>query len=90
MFMPFFTYFLYKSKCCRYSFELHQQVNAIQMGTYNICFYKKVDKKYTDGNLKSTTLLDCALIEVCAVIRSNMVCCGHLWVLIRSASSRSI
>ena len=33
--------------------------------------YKEVDKKYTGCNLK--TLLDCALIGICAVIRSNTV-----------------
>ena len=33
--------------------------------------YKEVDKKYTGCNLKTTELLDCALIEICAVIRSN-------------------
>ena len=27
-----------------YSFELHQ-VDAIQMGTHNMCLYKEVDKK---------------------------------------------
>ena len=43
------------------------------MGTHNICLYKEVDKKYTDYNLKTMELLDCALIGVCAVIRSNMV-----------------
>ena len=43
------------------------------MGTYNICLYKKVDKKYTGYNLKTTELLDCALIGVCAVIKSNAV-----------------
>ena len=41
------------------------------MGTHNICLYKEADKKYTDCNLKTTELLDCALIEVCAVIRLN-------------------
>ena len=40
---PFF-YFLYKRICCEYSFELHRQVDAIQMGTYNICLYKEIDK----------------------------------------------
>ena len=30
---------------------LHQQVDAIQMGTHNICLYKEVDKKYTGCNL---------------------------------------
>ena len=48
-------------------------VNAIQMGTHNICLYKEVDKKYTDCNLKITELLDCVHIGVCAVIRLNMV-----------------
>ena len=42
----FFLIFFLKGICCGYSFELHQQVNAIQMGTHNICLYK-VDKKYT-------------------------------------------
>ena len=68
-----FSDFLYKSICCGYSFELHRQVDAIQMGTHNICQYKVVDKKYTGCNLKTTELLDSALIGVCAVIRSNTV-----------------
>ena len=42
-----------------------QPVEAIQMGTNN--------KKYPGCNLKTTELLDCALIGVCAVIRSNRV-----------------
>ena len=67
-----FSDFLYKSICCGYSFDLHQQVNAIQMGIHNICLYK-ADKKYTSCNLEITELLDCALIGVCAVIRANMV-----------------
>ena len=42
-------------------------------------FIKKVDKKYTGYNLKTMELLDCALIGVCAVIRSNTVCfCGGI------------
>ena len=60
------------------------------MGTHNICYYKKVDN--TDCNLKPTELLDCALIGVCAVIRSNTVMIfscfsmdSMLWLLIRSA-----
>ena len=36
-------------------------------------FIKKVDKKYTGYKLKITKLLDCALIGVCAVIRSITV-----------------
>ena len=69
----FFPDFLYKSICCGYSFELHRQVDAIQMGSHNICLYKQVDKKYTGCNLKTMELLDCALIGECAVIRLNTV-----------------
>ena len=71
----FFSDFLYKGVFCGYSFELHLQVDAIQMSTHNICFYtsKEVDKKYTGCYLKTTELLDCALKWVCAVIRSNTV-----------------
>ena len=53
-----------------------QQVDAIQMGTYNICLYTEVDKKYSGSNLKTMELLDCALIGICAVIRANTVLCG--------------
>ena len=47
------------------------------MSTHNICFYKEVKKKYTGCNLKTTEFLDCALIGVCAVIRSNTVLVLH-------------
>ena len=43
------------------------------MSTHNICLYKEVNKRYTDCHLKTTKFLDCALIGVCAVIRSNTV-----------------
>ena len=43
------------------------------MGTHNICLYKEVVKKYTGCILKNMELLDCALIGVCQVIRSNTV-----------------
>ena len=56
-----------------YSFELHRQVNAVQMGTHKICLYKEVDKNFTGCNLKTTELVDCAPIVVCAVIGSNMI-----------------
>ena len=49
------------------------QVDAIQMGIHNICLYTEVDKKYSGSNLKTTELLDCALLRVYAVIRVNMV-----------------
>ena len=69
----FFSDSLYKNIWCGYTFKLHQQVDAIQMGTHNICLYKEVDKKYTGCNLKTTELLDCALIRVCTVTRLNRV-----------------
>ena len=43
------------------------------MRTHNICLYKKVNKKYTGCNLKTTEFHECALIGVCAVIRSTTV-----------------
>ena len=46
---------------------------AIQMSTHDICLHKEVKKKYTGYNLKTMEFLDCALIGVCAVIRSNTV-----------------
>ena len=61
----FLSDFLYKGIYCGYSFELHR--------TLNICLYKEADKKCTCCNLKTAELLDCALIGVCAVIRSNTV-----------------
>ena len=39
-----FCLFLYKRICCGYPFELHRQVDAIQMGTHNICLYKEKKK----------------------------------------------
>ena len=77
----FFSNFIYKGICCGYSFELHRQVDAIQMSTHNIRLYKEVKKKYIGCNLKTTEFLDCALIGVCAVIRSNTVfqMLGQVW-----------
>ena len=34
-------------------FELHRLVHAIQMGTYNICFYKENQGKKTNKKTKS-------------------------------------
>ena len=57
-----------------YSFELHRQVDAVQMSTHNIYFYKEeLKKKYTGCNLNSMEFIDWALIGVCAVIRLNAV-----------------
>ena len=43
------------------------------MGTNNICLSKDVERNYSGCNLKTKEWLDCALIGVCAVIRSNTV-----------------
>ena len=37
----FFSDFLYKIRCYRYSFESPRHVEAIQMSTNNICFCKE-------------------------------------------------
>ena len=41
------------------------------MGIHILYLYKEEDKKYIGRNLKTTELLDCALIGVCAVIRNG-------------------
>ena len=48
VYASFYLDSLYKCICCGYSFELHRLVDAIQMGTHNICPYKPVDKTCTD------------------------------------------
>ena len=45
-------------------------LKAYVVGTHLNCIEKK---NYTGCNLKTTEFLDCALIGVCAVIRSNTV-----------------
>ena len=40
-----FSLLLYKGICCGYSFELHRLVDAIQMISHNIYFYKENQKK---------------------------------------------
>ena len=47
-----FSVFLYKSISCWYSFELPRLVEAIQMSTNNICFYKEVEKNTLAVNLR--------------------------------------
>ena len=64
MCVVFFSDYFYKSICCGYSFELYRQVDAIHIDTQNICLYTEIDKKYTVCNLKTTELLDYALIGV--------------------------
>ena len=56
------------------------------MSTHKICLYKNVDKKYTGCSLKTTKLLDCALIGECAVIGSNTVFKYSTVILIYSFS----
>ena len=46
-----------------------------------ISLLKKLTKKYTGYNLKTVELLDCVLIGICAVIRSNTVCTDWVWSL---------
>ena len=55
-------------------------IKAYVMGSHLNCIDKSMQfkwvpatyiRKYTGCNLKTTELLDCALIRVCAVIRSN-------------------
>ena len=43
------------------------------MSTNNICWYKAINKSTRSLILKTKKLLDCALIGVCEVIRSNTV-----------------
>ena len=40
----FSDFLFYKNICCGYSFELPRLVEAIQMSSHNVCFYKEVDK----------------------------------------------
>ena len=40
----YFYLILYKNICCGYSFKLPWQVEAVQIRTYNICFYKENQK----------------------------------------------
>ena len=42
--MTVFFLIIFMKTRCRYSFELPQLVEAIQVSTHNIYFYKKVDK----------------------------------------------
>ena len=74
LFVLFYSDFLYKA----YVVGTHLNcIDAIQMATHNICLYKEEDKNYTGSKLKTTELLDCALMGVCAVTRSNTVCHNH-------------
>ena len=69
MIIRFFLTFFIKA----YVVGARLNCDAIQMSTHNICLHKEVKKKYIGCNMKTTEFLDCALIGVCAVIRSNTV-----------------
>ena len=43
-FVTLFSDFHYENIYCGNSFELPRLVEAIQMSSHNICFYKEVDK----------------------------------------------
>ena len=43
-FAMLFSNFLYKTICCGHSFELPRLVEAIQMSSYNVCFFKEAYK----------------------------------------------
>ena len=61
-FFFFFFHFLFKSIYCRYSLELHRQVDAIQTVTHNIyLFIKKSRQEYTSCNMQTT----CAYRGMC-------------------------
>ena len=68
----FFLIFFIKAYVVGTHLNCMTRVDAIQMRTHNICLYKKVNKKYTGCN-KTTDFHECALIGLCAVIRSNTV-----------------
>ena len=78
MIMRYFLIFFIKA-CCEYSFELHLN-----------CLYKEADKKYTACNLKTTELLDCVLVGVCVVIRSNMVYCFSVMLSRRGGAASEL
>ena len=56
-----FSDFLHKNLCCGYSFELPRLVEAIQMISLNICFYREVDKSTLTVILR---LLNCFTVRL--------------------------
>ena len=70
-----FVLLIFFIKACVVGTHLNCTDKSVQFKWVPItCLYKEVDKKYTGCNLKTLGVLDCALIGVCAVIRSNTVC----------------
>ena len=56
----FLLIFFIKAYMYVVAFELHRQVDTIQMGTPSIYLYKEVDITCTGCNLKTIQLLVCA------------------------------
>ena len=59
-----------------YVVDNHLNCFDLSMSSHNIYFYKEVEKtfkKFTGCHLKTTKLLDCALIGACVIIRLNTV-----------------
>ena len=52
-----FCLLFYKGICCRYPFDLHQLVDAIQMSTHNICFYEENQKEKSHKHHQVSLLL---------------------------------
>ena len=42
--LQYYFWIFFIKTCCGHSFELPQLVEAIQMSSHKICFYKEVDK----------------------------------------------
>ena len=71
-YLPGFHYILLRNIVVKYVptyTKVTLKVDAIRKGTHNIYLYRQ--KKCTGCNLKTTELLKCAFIGICAVIRSN-------------------
>ena len=66
MLMRFFSYFLYKSICWGTHLNYIDKSNSNGYPQHMPLYRSR--KKYTGYNLKTTELLDCVLIGVCAVI----------------------
>ena len=75
--------FLYKMICCGYSFELPRLVEAVQMSTHNIWFYKEVDKS---RRAIIWSLGNCLTVHLKEYVRLLGRIPYMVWVLIRRAS----
>ena len=61
------------------------------MSTNNICFCKEVDKStLVVISLKTTKLLDCALIGACVVIRANTVLLSEPQIILGASGYQNL